>query len=235
MWFHSLIVHRASALTSRKEGPSLQWLWPGPAELLPPTAEAALPKSHTNTGAPLETRVFGTCSWNGKEKLTTLLIMPLQKEAEPDKCARKDDPDPLTGQFCRKFSTVSSNTPFQAGSSCHLSRQGPAGLAVGSDLRPCRFPEPKYTMSQPHSNSHTQLGPALRPCCCRMGTQHPGGEEPSAGGCDTSCENSNKACIFFAFLTSHLHLSILFSFCPDTSHFAWHRHIWCYTPLFFFH
>lgn len=79
------IIDRASALSFRKEDPSLRCLWLGPAELLPLTAEAALPKSHTNAGAPLEMTGFGTCSWKGKEKLTTLLIMPLQKESEPDK------------------------------------------------------------------------------------------------------------------------------------------------------
>lgn len=148
------IIHRASALSLRKEYPGLWCLWLAPAKLLPHSWSSLAYKSH-KAEAPLEMTVFGTCSWKG-EKLTTLLIMPLHKESEPDIWARKDDPDPLTGQFCRKFSTVSSSTPFQAGSTCHLSRKGSAGLTPCSNVRPCRFPQPKCTVSQSGSHaSHT--------------------------------------------------------------------------------
>lgn len=78
----------------------------------PTKPDAGVPRSHTSTGSPPEMAAFLARAANRKEKLTALLIMPLQKESEPDKWDRKDDPDPLTGQFCRKFSTVSSNRQY---------------------------------------------------------------------------------------------------------------------------
>lgn len=149
MWFQQPGSHaKQCSVLCKGRSQSLASLSPLCWAGAPTKPDAGVPRSHANIGSPPKMAAFLARAANRKEKLTALLIMPLQKESEPDKWDRKDDPDPLTGQFCRKFSTVSSNRQYWPSSTCHLSRQGSAQLTPRSNLRQHRLPQQGHCIKQ---------------------------------------------------------------------------------------